>query len=342
MLIRSFLANLSQPTRRTMKTLCYLLFIATPLFSLGQANVVRQDIPNKIIRSYWMAEDGTSLIGIKGQNKGDGLVYLKTSKDEEWTATNNGEAIAPEVEDVQAVLALDDSTFFAGTWKHGLFITKNQGNTWEHVEAFPSKDVRSIQRNQNNILFAATTTHGIQTSEDMGRTWGSYSPDSLNTSFSSWKIALTEDDHNSLYALTFSSSIIRTQDHGNTWESVLAHEGIQFFDFASSHLFPNHLWAVGSNDSLGVIYSSADNGATWTLTKTSPDLYNQIIVVGDDLPTLITGSWNNGVAMHSNDESTKVQEIEFPVVSGLHASPKELICFTWGNGIFSIPNIWNK
>ena len=282
-------------------------------------------------------------MGIKGETPGTGLVYAKKSDEKDWKATNDGKALNPEVTDVQAVVIVNDSIFLAGTWKNGLYRTRDAGNSWDKLDSFPASDIRAIRISESHPehIFAATVSHGIMRSTDLGSSWHPCSADSLRKRLASWSMEVDPTNPSRLYALTYSNGILKTTDQGKHWEPLLKHEGIMFYDMAISNKDPNKLWAVGANDSLGVIYTSDDQGKSWKmLAETPAGSFNQIELTGKWEDVLLVGSWNNGAFIHTHLGWSKLAAITFETISGMHANSAKISIFTWGNGLYEIENVW--
>ncbi len=321
-----------------MKKIVFILTIFSPAIGFNQIPVKRQ-LHGTIIRSSTVEGD-RALIGLKGKGPGSGIVYYSENSLKGWIPTNNGLAIAPEVEDVQAVALVNDTIFLAGTWKNGLFRTIDKGKTWKKITSFPSNDIRSIAQTRTKI-YAATTTHGVVASADNGKTWTICSDSSYFKQTASWSLEPDPADQKSLYALSFRSGIQKSEDEGKTWKQLISHEGMMFSDLVFSESNSNTIYAIGGNDSLGVIYRSRDSGENWEmLTKLPQGSLNQIALTGENHDILIIGSWDRGVHIYSGKKWGHIDEITFETVANIVAMSKEIVIFSWGDGIFKIPNDW--
>jgi hypothetical protein len=317
-----------------------LMFIA--LVSFSQSDTLVPQLPNQIIRSSTVTSLG-ALVGLKGKEKGAGLVYYRSPESLTWEQTNRGKALAKEVEDVQAVAIIDENNFLAGTWKNGLFSSINQGKSWKKVDNFPSKDVRSIQVSRSNpdLIYAATTTHGIVKSTDKGSSWTPCTADSLYKTLAAWSIEIDPSNDSIIYAMTFRNGIYKSTDQGHHWKSVLKQDGIMFYDLAMANNNRDRLCAVGSNDSLGVMYSSTNGGESWAMVTGVPNgALNQVAITGVNQDVFLVGSWDNGAHANTNGQWNKVTNVTFETISDIYAGSKEVIFFTWGNGIYKMKNDW--
>jgi photosystem II stability/assembly factor-like uncharacterized protein len=322
-----------------MKRTFILLFTAFTGFLYGQVDSITPQLPGMVIRSFTVNE-GQSLAGIKGAS-GDGLVYRSAAGEWNWQATNGGLALDTNVEDVQAVAIINESIFLAGTWKSGLFRTENAGDDWQKLENFPAKDIRSIKVGQSEpkIVFAATTTHGILRSTDLGVTWKQCAPDSMTKTLASWSIELDQTNPSVIYAMTFGNGIQRSANQGRNWKKVLEHKGVLFFDLAISHVYGTTLVAAGSSDTLGVIYTSGNEGLTWTMHRETPKaLFNNVAFAGTNDEVILVGSWDKGAFICDKAGWAPLKSVSFDNISGIYTDSVETIFATWGNGIYRFDN----
>jgi len=325
-----------------MRFIAALLLLLIPVLIAAQPDSIEQHLQNLVIRRYTVQTE-LSLVGIKGKTPGAGLVYSKKSNEKVWRVTNEGKALSPEVTDVQAVAIVNDSIFLAGTWKNGFFRTQDAGASWYKLDSFPASDIRAIRisRSNHELIYASTVSHGIMKSTDLGNSWHPYSADSLSKRLASWSMEVDPENASTPYTLTYANGILRTYDQGKNWEPILKHEGIMFYDLAISNRDPNKLWAVGANDSIGVIYTSDDQGKSWTMLSEIPEgSFNQVALTGNREEVLLVGSWNNGAFIHTHQGWSKLAAIAFETISGIYAHSDKISFFTWGNGVYEIGNAW--
>lgn len=92
-----------------------------------------------------------------------------------WRTLNSNKSLHPQATDVQAVLAVSEQVILAGTWKHGLYVSRNNGGNFKQIIPFPSSDVRDLQM-AGGVIYAATARHGVHASMDVGRSWKPLGP----------------------------------------------------------------------------------------------------------------------------------------------------------------------
>jgi photosystem II stability/assembly factor-like uncharacterized protein len=325
-----------------MKKMKILLVV---LIALASSNVSAQEYPVRhqldslVIRSFTAEpSQAIALAGIKG-GIGDGVVYKCSKIAWDWTATNGGKPLDPNVEDVQAVAVINDSIFLAGTWKNGLFRSDDSGATWEKLTNFPSKDIRAIRVVDHGYvrIYAATTTAGIQESLDLGKTWKSCAADSMNKTLASWSIEVDPRSDGKLFALTFGNGIMHSNDHGKTWSSSLKVDGMMFYDLVFSGVRAEDVLAVGANDSTGVLYGSIDSGRSWHISKGTPEAqFSQVEFAGEMDKTIVLGSWNKGAFKSEGDSWNPIPQVSYENISGIYADASQMVFATWGDGFYGL------
>ncbi len=276
------------------------------------------------------------LLGTKGAEVGSGFVYQW--KEDKWECLNEGKPLSLEVEDVQAVEIVNKTTYLAGTWKNGLFITKNAGETWQKLKDFPSNDIRCIQRaNKTKLIYAATTDYGIMKSFDNGYTWEACIEDSTRVNLASWSIEIDPKNDSTIYAMTFGRKIKKSMDQGKTWNDVLVKEGVMFYDLYISKTNSKLLWVAGAREKGGILCHSSDGGKTWSEFSGTPEMNINEVLVIEPQNELFIGSWDQGVYKYSNEKWNFVDEVEHNVITDmLIDSNGKVTVFTWGNGIFHL------
>lgn len=291
-------------------------------------------LEGKIVRSVDM-EDGLGLIGIKGEKAGEGVLYLKSKKSDQWLILNGGNALSDSVEDVQSVEIIDDSCFLAGTWKNGLYRTIDRGKSWSRVNNFKALDVRSIKKapSNTNYIYAATVQQGFMLSLDKGATWERMSDAVDSKLLPSWSISVDPKDHLTVYAMTFQNGIMKTQDGGKTWKSILKSDNVMYM---SLDMNGKEIWACGSGETKNALSHSSDEGKTWKQEDMeSCGALNSIAVTKKGL---ILGTWDQGAIVYKpkNHVHQEIEKVDSDAISHIYEFKKELYIFTWGNGLYHL------
>jgi photosystem II stability/assembly factor-like uncharacterized protein len=273
---------------------------------------------------------------MKGDSAGTGLVMMRLKNELEWKVSNAGKSLAPEVEDVQAVQAVNNEVFLAGTWKNGLFRSDDTGLNWNKISEFPAVDVRSLLVVSDNI-YAVTISHGILISTDLGLSWTQCAHDSLSKSLASWRIYADPQNENGIYALSFFNGLQYSVNKGKSWQGLKYDSNIMFYDMEIDKNDHNHLVLVGSGDSLAVIYETFDHGKNWNLLANTPlASFNQVALLNDKANSILVGTWDQGLFVQKSGKWKKVKSVDFDTISGIQILNNNITVYTWGNGIYKL------
>ncbi len=328
-----------------------LLIILTFTFSLGftqylEANLIKHSFKNQIIRSYAVnpIHQAQMLVGLKGDSLGDGKVYISEDYGSSWTALNNGLALSPKCEDIQALCIIDSLTFLAGTWKNGIYISKDRGVSFKKIEDFPAKDIRAIKKGHQTtgLVYASTTTHGVMKSLDNGTTW--YKSPILDnyTKLAAWSLLIDPNNDSILYITSFTNGIQASFDQGISWNQILHQKELFFWDLAIDN--KGKIYAVGNNDSLSLIVSSNDYGTSWKTNNSAPlASINSIDILYNSYSTneqLLIGSWDQGFFLGNSDNYfnsptkwIKANPTDSIGTTKIHSNEKYIYSFSWGDGL---------
>lgn len=186
---------------------------------------------------------------ISGTN---GLFY---SNDMGNTWENIGPALSPTKID------RDSKTIYLGTEHYGLYISKDEGETWvkKIPEAGTSWKVYEVQSSEDITLISKNDR--VYKSNDNGESWQVVS-DLDNKSINSFSI-----NHNYVFAGSSGSyGLFLSEDLGETWKWV---SGFGNFAVGKIYFFDNKYFAGKYNPAkdLYTIYYSSDNGDTWVDTN---------------------------------------------------------------------------
>ena len=140
-----------------MKSISFLILLSLAFFSYAQDQGVQpkhHNFKDRIIRSYAVNPliSGQMLVGLKGALPGSGRVHLSNDNGATWIELNDGKALCDSCVDIQAVCFVDEKTYLAGTWKNGLFLSKDAGKSFKKVKGFPAQDIRAIKESPSGIV----------------------------------------------------------------------------------------------------------------------------------------------------------------------------------------------
>lgn len=151
--------------------------------------------------------------------------------------------------DVHA-LASNGNSIYAGTWGLGVFVSTDNGTTWNEMNnGFGYNLVINALTIHSNKLYAASYGGGIFKYENS--TWTK-----LNVGYDFvWTIA---SNSNGLYAGTYGDGLYRSLDYGNTWSKVNGLNALFIYSIAVNLSDKIYIasWTSG-------VFESTDNGTTW-------------------------------------------------------------------------------
>lgn len=320
------------------------LLILFPL--IGKTQTVQYDpiaehhFKGKIIRSYTVPafDENQLIVGLKG-GAGEALIYRSNDTGSNWEVLNGGNPLCSECEDIQSICSPEANIILAGTWKNGLFLSKDNGKSFEPVKNFEAKDVRSIVHSESGKTFAATTTHGILMSENNGKKWNSIHDESLNKSLAAWDLKIHPGSKNILYAMTFENGIYKSIDAGVTWKELVSEKGMMFWDMG---FFKSEIYAVASNDSVSYLYKSFIGDKNWDKyllnIPSSVNCMNIVRTFRDFY--FLFGTWDAGMyksyAIEHSITGFRCTEMEKDDTTGtahIYSSENRIFDFSWGDGI---------
>lgn len=269
----------------------FLLSVISPIMTPnpGAASEpgVRTVFAGKIIRALSVDPTNASriLVGLKGQAPGSAKVFESLDQGRSWRGLNEGRSLSAQASDVQAVASIGREVVFAGTWKHGLFISRNGGMRFERQARFSSSDIRYFlvrTEGTSKVIYAATARDGVFRSRDEGRTWEPLGP---GRDFI-WSLSASRDS-SSLYAVSLEKSIHRLARKTGSWDKI--------FDLDDAYGL-----AVGYAGSRLAIaaqtgaYLSGDAGATWRrVALPGREKLSSALYLDNGHP--IFGSWSDGL-----------------------------------------------
>lgn len=278
----------------------------------------RHVLKGRIIRALAIdpGDPNHILVGQKGRKPGSGLVFKSLDGGRSWRTQNANKALSMAATDMQAVAALSKSALLAGTWKHGLFVSTDGGKKFEQARAFPSTDVRDFAVSGTTV-FAASAKQGIFQSADKGETWTAAG---LPQPFI-WSLTASGGR---LYASSPQSGVFARK--GAAWRRIFAKDKV--YATAVSPSPPAHLALAAETG----IYLGSKKG--WR-KAVGGEKFADILFAPDG--HLLAGSWENGIAVLTQDGRLVKRLIPGKAVIHLQISDKSLFAGTWGDGLHILP-----
>lgn len=272
-------------------------------------------LKDRIIRAL-AVEPGNAehvLVGQKAKKAGSALVFESQDGTESWRTQNDNAPLSPEATDVQAVAAVSADLLLAGTWKYGLYVSRDGGGSFARVAGFPGADIRDLQVAGDSI-YAATPRYGILVSTDEAKSWTPIGP---NNEFF-WSLST---DGDALYASSLESGVFRRRN--GEWEKIFTD------DKASAFAAASHRRAVAGNSGLYI----AEHGP-WRQTLKGEKLAD---VLMPDNDTILAASWSNGIAVVAPGGRVRQRLLKGRAVVHLQIAGDKLLAGTWGDGLHTIP-----
>jgi choice-of-anchor A domain-containing protein/uncharacterized repeat protein (TIGR01451 family)/TQXA domain-containing protein len=148
-------------------------------------------------------------------------------------------------------LAANNGQLIAGTWGYGVYVSNDNGLTWNEMNTGLGYNlvIQSVTVH-NNKLYAASYGGGVFKYENNAWT-------KLNVGYDFvWSLS---SNSNALFAGTYGSGLYKSADDGATWEKVNNLPALFVYSVVSDLSGKVYVasWTSG-------VYSSEDNGATWT------------------------------------------------------------------------------
>lgn len=215
-----------------------------------------------------------------------------------WVSTNGGlnwtdTLLSSGYGNLRSVIFINNC--FIGVGNGNSIKSCDNGKTWvsSNIDGLAKYDLTS----GNNMLIAVGEAGNIWRSLDNGNTWTVKNVFSSSYAFS--RIAYGKGVFVSLEMTrdrSKSSEIWRSLDNGLTWDRVFVNNASYF----SSIVFSDGYFIV--TDYNGVVYYSADSGATWTRSKTDKmGELRQVVSIGGDKFVAVN---KEGMAYYSTISTT--------------------------------------
>ncbi len=171
------------------------------------------------------------------------LIAFNTNLFSQWIKTSLSNAYVWS-------FAAKDSEIFAGSGGGGIFLTTNNGTTWNKIDTGLSNlGISSLLINGENI-FAGTYGGGVLLSINNGKSWSTTALDSQYV----WSLALSDSN---IFAGT-QKGIYLSKNNGSSWNQI--NSGL-------TSLVVNSLITSGGNifaGTTGGVFLSTNGGTNWT------------------------------------------------------------------------------
>jgi photosystem II stability/assembly factor-like uncharacterized protein len=219
-----------------------------------------------------------------GGDFGGGSVWVSTNGGTSWTNRSSGLPTNPmnDIVKVGARLYVCGGLLF-GTQEVGLYVSTNDGANWTplHSAQWPSRIIRDMDIDPNNaaVLLVGSDGRGVFKSTDSGATW-SYGIGGSG-SFSVRTVRYAPASSTRIVLGLSSLGVFQSTDSGGQFLANSNGIGaLNIYSVASNPASPNEIAISFQGDNDGGIYTSLDNGQTWTLENCPGTRWNTVAFNG--------------------------------------------------------------
>ncbi|MGH1482301.1 MAG: WD40/YVTN/BNR-like repeat-containing protein [Geminicoccales bacterium] len=307
--------------RQVLTVLVTFLSFLLVLAEVQAAEIERESrhvLKGRIIRSLAIdpGDPHHALVGQKGAKQGSALVFQTLDGGKTWRTLNGNRPLGPKAMDVQAVAALSKDILLAGTWKHGLYRSKDGGRDFVRLTSFPSLDIRDLQI-ADDVIYAATGQEGVFASSDIGETWQALG------SGKDFLWSLTADEGR-LFANSPEAGVF--EKRGASWSKVFTSDKA----YASAVHSSGNAWQAVAGET--GLYAGSENN--WR--KIVPDdKFADVLII--DQTHLLAASWSRGVSVVTADGAVQKRLVENLPAIHLQRTDDQLFIGTWGKGLHILP-----
>jgi hypothetical protein len=195
-------------------------------------------------------------------------------------------------------MAVSGANFFAGTHGGGVFLSTNEGTTWNAVNSGLENTMVECMAVSGANLFAGTYGSGVFRSTDNGTSWTL-----ARSGLIDWSVFSLAVSGTTLFAGTWQGGVSRSTDDGTSWSTVgLLYTRVCCFALSGTNIFAGGDGGVNFSTNSGASWNTEIAGATyglvWSLAVSGGNLFvgtqfggiwrrplAEIIVSIDRLPT---------------------------------------------------------
>jgi len=277
-------------------------------------------LKGRIIRSLAIDANDPAhiLVGHKSKSPGSALVFQSLDGGRTWRTLNENKPLNPIATDVQAVLPVSRKIILAGTWKHGLYISRDGGRSFDRTRPFPSSDIRDLQITYGAI-YAATARQRIFNSTDKEHTWKPIGP---GQNFL-WSMNMASDR---IFASSPEKAVYERPRRGRTWRKIFDADGANAIAITPGS---GGLRAIAGAKGL---YVSAPGG--WRKILSGENFADVVITRNN---RIVAGSWDNGIAVLSSGGNLQKRFLKGQAALHVQIANRRLFAGTWGDGLHVLP-----
>jgi photosystem II stability/assembly factor-like uncharacterized protein len=243
---------------------------------------INQSLPKRFIVSIEATENEVYVSNRSGQ------IYHSTDEGNTWADISVGTG------NIVNDIALKDGNLFAGIINDGIYLSTDNGISWnEKNRGYINSRVIALT-NIDTILFAGTYGQGVFRSSNNGENWKH-----INNGLTDFNIRSLRAIDTLLFAGTDDKGIFRSSDKGENWEQV--NNGFPYKEtnyFAESFASNGQYIFIGAL--MGGVYRSSDYGESWKPVNIGKE---QVYVVKILSGNLYAATYSKILRSSSNGES---------------------------------------
>ncbi|HVN49416.1 MAG TPA: T9SS type A sorting domain-containing protein [Bacteroidota bacterium] len=187
------------------------------------------------------------------------------------------------------------SSFLAGTYGNGFFLSTNNGTNWSNT-GLVNTYIYALAVSGTDLFASTNNEQPVSMSSDQGANWAT-----ADSGFTSHYITSFAVSGNNLFAGTIGGGVFFSADNGTSWSAVdtgLTNLNVSSLVFSGTNLF------AGTYD--GGIFLSTNNGTNWSPVDSGlTSIYIQTLAVSGS--NLYAGTTYNGVFLSTNNGTTWAQ-----------------------------------
>ncbi|MCR9204293.1 MAG: hypothetical protein NXH75_06940 [Halobacteriovoraceae bacterium] len=300
----------------------YFMTILMLFVALDSYSKEFHHLKGSIIRSLW-SKNNEVLFGLKGK-KGEAKVFMSEDFGVTLKQLNEGRSLSDNASDVQAVAKAPNGNIYAGTWRNGAYVSKNDGNSFSKLNSVKAIDIRSIEILADGKILMITTDKGLLESRDNGTTFSI-----LNSSIGfCWSFKVLNNG---------SDIYIATKDKGLLYSS---NGGKNFTNIFKTILDTSQLAIINSNNeetfvlaTAQGIFTSLDRGKSWLKRKETGDGYYFSISNTDE--KIYLGGDSTGLFQGKLTQTLKSIGWDKTAIVNINSHQNGYYLGTWGRGFIS-------
>jgi len=219
------------------------------------------------LRAITFLPDNNDILYAAGKIHG---IFRSENKGESWKWMTKE---IPDISGRSVLVGPNESYILAGT-EDGLYISGDDGNTWELNETLNEQSINHLVSNPSdrNVVYAAVGTQGVYKSEDGGSSWN-HSSSGLRSGVTFPFIAVDPVDDKTLYVTTENDFIYKSVNGADNWQQIRV--GLSDRSFSSILISKENSDILYAGSLGGGVYKSEDAGENWEFTN---DEFNEPVL----------------------------------------------------------------